>query len=566
MLDEKQQNLVSKLCPTCGASFDSSAGPFCPNDETLLAPLLSDPLVGSTICERYEVQELIGLGGWGRVYKCWDRSLKRVVAAKTLLEQYASFPDRVRRFQQEAEAASSLHHTNICPVYDFGLLPGGQPYLIMEFLDGRTLSEVIRGEFPLAESRVVAFAQQILDALKTAHSAGIVHRDLKPSNIIVTTTAGDEVVKIVDFGLAKLVDARAEDGSMLTTTGETLGTPMYMSPEQCEGRKVDQRSDIYSVGCIVYEMLAGKPAFAGDTMFNIMYRQLSENPPSFASTKINVSQQLEALIFKALEKSPEKRWQSAFEMRARLDSIDLKAKRSAITTLASTARKNAKPLAATLAVLACTVTGLLVFSSTLQSPKQPATSILGGSFGKQPSTALIQEIEQFNQQMNRGDFLSAQKSGALVVAHSKQELGPNHPLTAEGIRRMGVVMKELGQHDNAIALLEESLRSAETSLRPQDLIIPITDLGKYCFEQHQYAKAEFYLHRALTLRRSLPGAEQDPVTVAASHWRAISLQKQGKTEEAKEAYKQLVPLAKANMPASHPFLQQIIQEDQDLRK
>jgi len=254
----------------------------------------------------------------GVVYRGERVSLKRPVAIKFLHEGYAATDDGRRRFEVEARAMSRLDHPNCVPVTDFGV-DEGSPYLVMDFVNGVTLRQLLSTEWRLAPDRAVAIVRQVLSGLSHAHAQGIIHRDIKPENILVTPIEGHgEHVRIVDFGLAKLRD----EGSI--TTGVAVGTPGYMSPEQTVGQKADERADVYACGIILYELLAGAKPFQGESPFDVMRMHRETPPPPLEATAsgVQISQRLQGVVMKALAKSREDRFQSASEFRNALEAVD----------------------------------------------------------------------------------------------------------------------------------------------------------------------------------------------------------------------------------------------------
>jgi eukaryotic-like serine/threonine-protein kinase len=268
-----------------------------------------------------EIIAPLGAGGMGEVYRARDQNLGREVAVKVLPEELASDGDRLRRFEQEARAAAALNHPNIVAVYRFGATESNAPYLITELLQGQTLRERLQqGEIPARKA--VEYALQTARGLAAAHDRGIVHRDLKPENIFLTR---DGVVKILDFGLAKLVglENTASQSSLATVTevGTVLGTVGYMSPEQVRGQVVDHRSDIFSLGAIIYEMLSGKRAFQADTPADTMSAILKEEPAELSGLGRNLPPALGRIVHRCLEKDPAERFQSARDLAFNLELL-----------------------------------------------------------------------------------------------------------------------------------------------------------------------------------------------------------------------------------------------------
>ncbi len=279
-------------------------------------------MVGKIIGDKYEVLETIGGGGMGMIYKAKHILMKRIVAIKMMHPQYVSSASNLKRFQQEAQAASALSHPNILAVFDFGLTPAGAPFLVMDFLEGTNLAEVLDEVGLLPASRATNIFAQACAGLAHAHSKGVIHRDLKPGNImLVEFDQRKDFVKIVDFGIAKVLPSGDEsEASHLTQTGEVFGSPLYMSPEQCRGRNLDIRSDIYSLGCVMYRTLTGSSPFFGQDPMECMYKQVNESPNKFFETNpdMKAPEALEAIVFKCLAKEPADRYQTMLELKEAL--------------------------------------------------------------------------------------------------------------------------------------------------------------------------------------------------------------------------------------------------------
>src|SRR5271170_1551123 len=270
----------------------------------------------------YEIASLLGAGGMGEVYRARDSRLRRDVAIKVLPQALSLDSDRMRRFEQEALATAALNHPNILAVFDIGTSEGS-PYVVSELLEGETLRDRLRsGSIPVRKA--LDYALQIAHGLAAAHEKGIIHRDLKPENLFLTK---DGRLKILDFGLAKLTQAEPSANTSLATVshgteaGMVLGTAGYMSPEQVRGLALDTRSDIFSFGAILYELLSGKRAFHGDTAADTMSSILKEDPPDLSETNRNVSPALERIVQHCLEKRPEARFHSASDIAFDLEHL-----------------------------------------------------------------------------------------------------------------------------------------------------------------------------------------------------------------------------------------------------
>ncbi|MCC7531820.1 MAG: serine/threonine protein kinase, partial [Candidatus Melainabacteria bacterium] len=262
---------------------------------------------------RYQILSILGKGGMGTVFLAKHLVLNRIRAVKVLHPHLCSDGNAVIRFRNEAAAVSALEHANIITVHDSGTNEAGIPYIAMDFIEGDSLSQLIQDEGALPVSRALPIFRQVAEALSHAHEKGIVHRDLKPSNILLVNSPDrKDFVKVVDFGIAKILPQENVDAQKLTQTGDVFGSPLYMSPEQCMGGKLDERSDIYSLGCLMHEALTGAPPFVGNTAYETFLKHMNEEPPGLKSAVKDRStrESLEAILFAALAKEPEKRYQS----------------------------------------------------------------------------------------------------------------------------------------------------------------------------------------------------------------------------------------------------------------
>ena len=304
-------------CPSCDQSFQPGEPPlsFCPDDGTRLVLLASDPLIGVTLDGRFRIDKRLGAGGMGTVYRGTQTSIGREVAIKVIHSRLSQRTEVVKRFLREAKLASRLNQPTTVTVIDFGQSEDGLLYLIMELLSGQTLAELIEAEAPLPLGRAAAIAVQLCDALEQAHAISIVHRDLKPSNVVVLDGPRD-VIKVLDFGLAKsLAD---DSATTITQSDAILGTPAYISPEAVLGRETDARSDLYSLGVILYEMIAGRLPFSAATA-NLMLTAHVSDPPRPLPPEIDA--RARALIGQLLAKAPGDRPASAAEVRAGLEPL-----------------------------------------------------------------------------------------------------------------------------------------------------------------------------------------------------------------------------------------------------
>ena len=328
-------SVTSRVCPECRQTFGGDAG-FCPHDGT---PLIDHSVTFSSIHDDeadtppppggqevevvagmligdYRVERLVGEGGMGQIFSAVHPVIRKRVAVKVLNRRYAQDPRSISRFVLEARSVNEIGHHNIVDIFSIGELDDGRNYFIMEYLEGRALDEILDRTGRLSPGQVLPVFEQLCDALHAAHSKGFVHRDLKPANIIVLTRPPYPFIKILDFGLAKL---RGSTSSTLTKVGTVLGTPEYMAPEQCRGASVDERSDIYALGILLYELVTGTRPFDASSALQILTMQQSQAPTPPSKLQ-RIPARLEQVILKALSKKPEGRHGSALELLSELQA------------------------------------------------------------------------------------------------------------------------------------------------------------------------------------------------------------------------------------------------------
>jgi serine/threonine protein kinase len=306
-----------KYCPVCERKYEDEMR-MCGVDGTplksqsLQTPIrdqpVRDPMVGRFVKGRYQIMRRLGEGGMGTVYLAEQVSIGRKVALKLLRGNYAMDDEFIERFRREARLAASLNHRNIVTVYDFDQGDDESLFIAMEYLDGEKLSDVIRREGPLDINRAVRLCLQFAEGLEAAHHAGVIHRDIKPDNIMVVGEEGVETIKLMDFGIARLRDVAG--ASRLTRPDVIMGTPAYMAPEQAEGKETSERTDIYALGVVLYEMLSGEVPFKANTPAAVLLKQIQESPVALRKLRREVPSEIERIVMQALEKKPERRQQA----------------------------------------------------------------------------------------------------------------------------------------------------------------------------------------------------------------------------------------------------------------
>ena len=307
---QTENSETQKFCGECAA-------PLQPSKEIEVTETIeaakNELTRGSTLGERYEIIEELGKGGMGRVYRVEDTKLKQEVALKLIKPEISSDKKTIERFQNELKLARTIRHKNVCGMFDLGEAEGAR-FITMEYVSGEDLKSFIRRAAPLSTSRSVSIAKQVCEGLAEAHRIGVVHRDLKPSNIMIDK---DGNARIMDFGIARSLKEKG-----ITGAGVMIGTPEYMSPEQVEGKEIDQRTDIYSLGVILYEMVTGRVPFEGDTALSIAVKHKTERPKDPKDLNPQISEDISRIIMTCLEKEKEKRYQSAGEVRSELENIE----------------------------------------------------------------------------------------------------------------------------------------------------------------------------------------------------------------------------------------------------
>ncbi len=357
------------------------------------------------LADRYELGETLGFGGMSEVFLARDLRLHRDVAIKVMRSDLARDPNFYLRFRRESQNAAALNHSTIVSVYDSGEQAtddGPVPYIVMEFVDGETLRDVVHHDGRVSPRQAMTWVADVCAALDYSHAAGIVHRDVKPANIMIDTAGA---VKVMDFGIARAMN----DNATMTQTAAVMGTAQYLSPEQARGETVDQRSDVYSLGCVLFELVTGQPPFTGESPVSVAYQHVREEPPTPSTLCSDISPELDAVILKAMAKNPDNRYQSAAEMRVDLERVlaggrpvsphvasVFGADEAPVTATITPPARRRRPLiigaVATVVVLVLVTTAFVIWSSSggSQDVQQATVPLVDGAKSDEAVTQLRQ--------------------------------------------------------------------------------------------------------------------------------------------------------------------------------
>lgn len=479
---------------------------------------MNELVVGQLIDGKYEIQALLGSGAFGAVYRAYHEELRRVVAIKVLGARGDLTEDMRSRFSREARLLSALDHPNVISVYSYGLLENSIPFIVMEFLDGRTLAERLQDDEPLPQNLLLEIFMQVCKGVAAAHEAGIIHRDLKPENIFLAHSEGSGpgfVTKILDFGLSRHSADGMSTSQRLTQTGALLGSVQYMSPEAAAGQAVDQRSDIYSIACILYQCVAGVVPYDAETPIGILYKQQNEKLPPIPRNRLEQAPKgIELVIEKALEKDPSLRFQTAAEFVDALKAVkaqDMQLLSSLCDRELGSSKVRNKSIV--IAIIAAAAAGLIGFLVMMHFQYQNELS--------RKSKATIPGTSKRNAKIRSGDLLTL--SSRFSKAHSDR------------------FNLEIEDKDAELRAIERDLEEIQPHLRIKAKLVDCLILRSRCFRDlDDMPSAERVLEQALK-ESILPSGK--PATEAIGIRTSLAEIKQalGKAAEAEK-------LARENLP------------------
>ena len=452
------------FCGKCGAKLPTEE--ISAPTETL-ETAKEELTTGSTFAGRYQIIEELGKGGMGKVYKANDTKIKEKIALKLIKPEVAADKKTIERFSNELKFARKIRHGNVCQMFDLNEEQGIH-YITMEYVRGEDLKKLIRKMGQLSVGQVIPIAKQVCDGLAEAHRLGVVHRDLKPQNIMLDEEGN---ARIMDFGIARSIT-----GKGITGAGVMIGTPEYMSPEQGEVKEVDQRSDIYSLGVILYEMVTGRVPFEGETPLGIAMKHKSEMPKHPKELNAQVPDDLNLVILKCLEKDKEKRYQSAGEVRSELEKIEkgiptterVVPKRKPITSKEITIKFGLKKLLIpSLVVLALVIIAVIIWQLL---PRKKTVSLGSGK-----SSIAVLPFADLSPQKDQEYFCDGMAEALLNALTNIKDLHVAARTSAFSFKDKEQDIREIGKKLNVKTVLEGSVRKADKQLRISVQLINIAD-------------------------------------------------------------------------------------------
>jgi len=455
----------SAFCAKCGTQIRESKEKPIPT-QTIEAPR-EELIRGTNLADRYEIIEELGKGGMGRVYRVEDTKLKQEVALKLIKPEISSDKKTIERFRNELKIARNIRHKNVCGMFDLGEAEGAR-FITMEYVSGEDLKSFILRAAPLSTSRTISITKQVCEGLTEAHRLGVVHRDLKPSNIMIDKEGN---VRIMDFGIARSLSTKG-----ITGAGVMIGTPEYMSPEQVEGKETDQRSDIYSLGVILYEMVTGRVPFEGDTPFTIGVKHKSETPKNPKELNAQIPEDLSRVILKCLGKDREQRYQSSDEVRTELQRIEkgiptaekVVPERKPLTSKEITVTFGLKKLfVPILVIIGIVIVGLVIWQLVPQK-KADITPL------DNPSIAVL-PFSDLSSQKDQESFCEGMTDEIIAKLSRLQGWKVMNRTSMMRYKNTDKDPKEIGQELNVATILEGSIRKEKDDIRVITQLINVED-------------------------------------------------------------------------------------------
>lgn len=464
-------------CQQCGRTSPTAG--FCPDDSQPYAPATQDLFVGTLVDQRFIVKQLLGVGGWSRVYLAHHKRLDCPIVLKVLHGHLVAETDKLKRFQREVEISTRMRHPNIGEVIDFGVLPAGQPFLVMEYLTGETLNTLLAQRGHLDWQTVVQIVNQAAEGFAYAHEQGIIHRDVKPSNLLLTD---EGKVKVLDFGLAKAVLLDNNRVTSLTKTGQTMGTPEYMSPEQCLGQTLSTASDVYSLGLVAYELLTGTKAVSGTTTYEIMKQHVDKPPPPFKDS-LSIPAAVQEAVLIALNKNPKGRYNSMRAMKAAFDESSLP---SSVSTDSSFRQHLILPVVSMvgLGMAVCAALAWMAHSAQLFAPPAVPAATVPTVNVQQPSVATgstasrIAALEEQKRKIGHFDYDTEKQLAQLYL--------PSDP--ARAMDSVDNILKNRPADDTMTTLLSAGHWGAEPDEAAASLAKTARD-----FPEYRHVRAQSFL-------------------------------------------------------------------------
>lgn len=572
---------------------------------------MSDPLIGMVLPRRYRIMSLLGRGSMSVVYKGTYEPLDQLVAIKMLKSHLVSDPHQAKRFQQEIKTAGNLSHPNIVGILDFGFTDQGVPYLIMEYLEGKSIAEALDIEDRLSVNRVTRIFSQAADALAYAHREGVVHRDIKPSNIIIVNTEDEkDIVKIVDFGIAKLQTAGSTDEKSsalgLTGTGEVLGTPLYMSPEQSQGKELDGRSDIYSFGCVMYHALTGKPPFVGDTALDTIRLQITATatPIEIVRPDLFFPDRMQAIINRALAKDPRMRYQRMEHLKADIDSCGKKEAVSSMRVPRYEEPTPAEPepgfhLPTMNLPTLCVAIGVLIAIGTAvwgiatnvgqkeaeikislpipsddawrkanaagesassegkydEAEKRLQEALIEARKFKQPDARTARTLINLSQVYYEQDKLAEAQKVCEEALSTANAVGPKEPSIADALANLSRILCATGDYTKASKVGRQALSIREQTLGPahHEVANSLQDLAEIDCKQGNFAKAGDTLTTALSIAEKALGPD-NPEVASIVHNLGLVRERQAKYSMAHALFSRALGIRQRFLGTEHPLV------------